>query len=67
MIRDHDLKAAMDDILDVMAGADGGVGFMRLCVFINGMDERAKKGDEAAQQVLEQVRRFRRLINIATN
>jgi hypothetical protein len=67
MIQNHDLKAAVDDIMDVMAGADGGIGFANFCAFINRMDELAKKNDKAAQQVLEQVRRFHRLVNIAKN
>lgn len=67
MIQNHDLKAAIDDIMDVMAGADGGVGFSRFCMLINSLDEKSKRGDKAAQQVLEQVRRFHRLVKVATS
>lgn len=66
MIQNHDLKVAVDDIMDVMAGADGGVSFARFCMFINSLDEKSKRGDRAAQQVLEQVRRFHRLVKVAT-
>jgi hypothetical protein len=64
MIQNHDLRVTVDDIMDVFAGADGGVTFVQFCVFINRMDEMAKKGDKQAQQVLEDIRRFRRLLNI---
>jgi hypothetical protein len=67
MIRNHDLKVTVDKIMDVFTGADGGVDFSKFCLFINAMDERAVKGDKAAQQVLEQLRRFHRLVNIATS
>ncbi len=66
MIQNHDLKKAVDDIMDVFTGADGGVAFVQFCAFINRMDELAKKNDRPAQELLKQVRGFHRLIKVVT-
>lgn len=51
-------------IMAVFSGEDGG-GFMSLRNFIEAMDARAVNGDRAADQVLDVVRRFAKLIVLA--
>ncbi len=54
-------------ILDCMTGADGGISFANLKVFVGEMERRVKEeSDQAAHEVLQVISRFRRLIDVAT-
>ena len=52
-----------DNILSTMSGADGGMRFMNLRVLLDDMDSR--EGDLTAQSVVDIMRRFSRLIDVA--
>lgn len=58
-------KAALDNVLDMATGADGGVGYMRLRSLLDEMDGRAEKGDAAAAEIVAMLTRFSRLIDLA--
>jgi hypothetical protein len=59
------VQAAFDDILDTFSGGDGGVRFTNLLVLLRGLDERASQGDQSAQELIQIMLRFRRLIQVA--
>jgi len=54
-----------DNIMDCMAGADGGGRFLRLKFMIEDMDKRADKGEVGAQQIVDVMVYFSRLIDVA--
>jgi hypothetical protein len=54
-----------DVILECFSGEDGGVAFASLRALIEAMDTRAVEGDADAAEVLEQVARFSRLVQVA--
>lgn len=56
---------AVDNILDVFAGGDGGVGFWSFRCLIEAMDAKAAKGDEAAVKIVSIVEQFSRLLDAA--
>ena len=56
----------LDQLLDIFGGADGGVGFARLRIFLDDMARRADAGDEHAQQIMLVTHRFYRLVNIGS-
>jgi hypothetical protein len=55
----------LDNIMDCMAGADGGIRFVNLLMLLRGMDEKADEGDNDAQQVLDVMIRFSKMIDVA--
>lgn len=57
-------KKALDNILDCFGGADGGASFVRLKWFLEDLDER-QETDPVAEQILEVMFRFSRLIDVA--
>ena len=57
--------AACDTISDTFSGADGGIGYVKVMALIQRLDKAAVEGDKKADAVLECVRQFHRLINIA--
>jgi hypothetical protein len=57
-------KAAMINFVDVFAGSDGCVDFFNLSCFIDDIDDKAQNGDDAAQQLIDVVLRFNRLIGV---
>lgn len=52
-------------IRDCMAGADGGISFAYLKSFLEDFDEKAENGDKAAQQLVDVMSRFSRLITVS--
>jgi hypothetical protein len=56
-------KAAMDNILDTFAGADGGVKFTRVLFAIRKLDEQAVAGNKDAQEIINLVVKFSRLLD----
>ena len=57
-------EEALINIMDCVAGADGGMSFINLKMMIEDMDSRDEEG---AEQIIEVVKRFSRLIDIANN
>ena len=60
-------KEALDNIMDVLSGKDGGISFICLMAFLRDIDSRAAAGDMAAEQVIDVMLRFNRLIEVAIN
>ena len=58
-------KAAFDDILDTMGGADGGLRFASYMMLIRSLDDQAAAGDVASEALLEVMFRFKKLIDVA--
>lgn len=58
-------QQSFNNILDTMTGADGAVRFIRFKVLIEDLDDKAKEGDEAAEQLIVLMKRFSKLIDIA--
>jgi hypothetical protein len=52
-------------ITDVFTGADGGVAFVQFRNLAEEMDRQAVAGDRAADEVLQVIRRFARLLEAA--
>lgn len=59
------LKEAINDIMDTFAGADGGISFVNLRSILENMDKEAGNGNLSAQEILEVVYRFHRLVKMA--
>jgi hypothetical protein len=59
----RETKEHFTNILDSITGADGGARFINYKEFVEVMDDRAQKGDLAAEQIIELVKQFSRLIN----
>lgn len=57
-------KAALDAIVDVFTGADGGGDFVIARATIAEMDRQAAAGDRAAAQVIALVCQFSRLVTM---
>ncbi len=55
----------LQKILHTFSGEDGGEKFVKLCSLVNEMSDRESNGDKAASGVLDVVRRFSRLIDVA--
>jgi hypothetical protein len=58
-------KESHDVIMDVIGGSNGGVDFVHYLNFLNVMDDRAAKGDKAAEQVVDIMVKYSRLIQLA--
>lgn len=58
---------SFDNILSVFSGEDGGVQFYKFKCFIEDMDNRASQPlyDKAAQQIINQLHIFNRMIMIS--
>lgn len=61
-----ELKATMEAIVDCIACGDGGMQFVQLHHCLEQLAEQEAAGDNAAGQVLDVVRKFHRLIQVAT-
>ena len=59
------MKEAIDDIMDTFGGADGGISFINLRTLLERVDKLCENGDTYAQEILETVYKFQRLIAIA--
>lgn len=58
-------KKAFDNITDTFTGADGGVSFINLRFFIEGLDAKASEGDAESEEILQIMKQFSMLIDIA--
>jgi len=61
-----EVAGALQNILDTMTGADGGLRFLRVKAFLEDFDNRASKGDDDAQKIVDVAIHFSRIIDIAT-
>lgn len=59
-------ETALRTALDAFSGADGGAAFFALRLLVEDMDALAAKGDPDAARLVEEVKRFARLIEIAS-
>ena len=55
----------LQEILAVMAGADGCIGYMKLLSLVRTLSRQAEAGNHEADAVLNIVRQFRKLIDVA--
>ena len=60
-----EMEEAMQKILDVFSGADGGGSFAILCMLVQDLDKDAAAGDKDAIEVLSCITKFNKLIEIA--
>jgi hypothetical protein len=59
-------KEALEFIQDTFVGADGGIRFVHLKLFIENLSKQADEGDYQAGQVLDKtIHTFRRFIELA--
>lgn len=56
-------QTAFQNILDCFTGVDGGIKFLRVKFALDDLDERAERGDEAAEELMQVLIRFGRLIS----
>ena len=57
-------KTHLDNIVDTMAGADGGIRFIYLLAAIRSLDKEAAEGGKKAEGLLQVMVQFSDLINI---
>lgn len=66
-----EIQDAIDNIMSCFNGEDGGLNFVKLCTVINFLSEQIKSNNvsqkEAAQQILNVILQFSRLIDYAKN
>lgn len=60
-----ELTAALERILDVFSGADGGGDYIIFMRFCRALDERVATGDESARVVLNIVLEFEALLRLS--
>lgn len=60
------VRQDVNAILDIFGGADGGVGFARMIFILDDYEKQALAGCPSAQQLIEVVARFRRLVDLTT-
>lgn len=58
------IKEDLQNILDCMTGADGGVSFMKLRVTLDRYEEEAADGNASSSEVLMIVKQFSMLIDL---
>jgi len=58
-----EIKQHFDNIVDTITCADGGVKFAKLRFALDEIDKEAEAGVQAADQLLQSIRLFSRLIN----
>lgn len=58
-------KEHLDKIMDTFSGADGGVSFLKFKMLIEGLDTQAQNGDRKADMILDIMRDFSKLIDVA--
>lgn len=59
------LNDDLQTILDTFSGADGAVSFVKLRLLLANLEEHEIAGDESAREILNVLRRFRKLIDAA--
>jgi len=57
----------LDPILDCFGGTDGGGSFVKLKFFLEQIEQKSKKGDIAAKEILLIAKRFVKIIELANN
>jgi hypothetical protein len=62
---ESEIRNTLIRILDTFSGTDGGIRFIKLRFFLESLERDAKAGDSDAERILEIVRQFDRLIDIA--
>lgn len=62
---ESEIRNTLIRILDTFSGTDGGIRFIKLRLFLEALERDAKAGDADAERILEIVRRFERLMDIA--
>jgi len=60
------LESAFNNIIDTFSGGDN-TAFVNFLFLLRQLDTQAKDGDKAAQELINQVIRFSRFIDIAQN
>lgn len=61
------VQQVLERIVNVFAGYDGGVSFVKLRFFLEDLERQANDGDKPAQQIIEVVNQFDRLLSCATD
>lgn len=59
------LKQSLDEIVDCITCSDGGVHYMLFRHMLDIVDTQAAAGDAAAEEILQVVHRFARLIDVS--
>jgi hypothetical protein len=60
-----ELKETIDYIMDIFAGADGGIGFVNLLALLREVEQQLEEGEQEAAEILQVIYRFKRLLEIA--
>jgi hypothetical protein len=58
-----EIQAALDNIVDTITCGDGGGDYLRFRFMLEALDKQAIEGDLVAEQVLDVVRKFSKLID----
>jgi len=53
-------------LLGVFSGEDGGAGFTMLRLFIETLNKQADEGDSSAEELIQVLRRFAKMVRIGT-
>ena len=61
----HTVQKSLNNILDTMSGADGGVSFIKLKFLLEDWERQAAQGDKPAQELCNVLHRFSNLVDVA--
>jgi hypothetical protein len=63
-MKETNMKTKIDAVLDIMGGADGGVGFIKLRAYIEQFEQQSAEGNKMAEEILLVVQRFNKLCSL---
>lgn len=56
---------AIAKVMDMYTGADGGIGYVKFRALVEILDAKAAAGDAASIQLIDIIRRYARLVDVA--
>ena len=59
------MNKSLKNILDTMTGADGGIKFVKFKMLVEDMENRINNGDKQADQILDIMDKFSKLIDFS--
>ena len=65
--KDQQLTDDLNLIMDVFAGADGGVDYVKLRMALLAFEEKSLEGNVASEAILQMVKNFAKLIRVIIN
>jgi len=62
--KDKEIERALQNLMDIFTGADGGVQFIVIQRTLETIEQQALAGDEASKKIIQEVKRASKLFDI---